>query len=542
MKISNILQRISTANIHAHFISKEAVKIMGWMRGDESLNPKMIYEYINEYFSYADMLRTKQIRQLLLSSLREEEVIILLQKLGKKPINNNIYKQILNVSFSKNNNYEKILFDFFEVDIPYDQYSDISIHKDIEIIQVRRKLFPHQRDALEGVIEKINSDPLRCLLHMPTGSGKTTTAMRVVTHFFLKSRPMLVIWLAYNEELCEQAIDEFQKIWNNSGDRDVKLLRFFRKHNTNIINETQINKEGLIVAGLSKIYEASKRDVTFLSKLADRVDLVIMDEAHQATAPTYSEILEQLTEKHRNRVKLLGLSATPGNSNQINSVRLSSFFNRTKETLNIEGFDNPIDYLIHEKYIAEPHTTLIDTNGDLDANDLRAIQKNQIDIPEEILEKLGKNTKRTLKIIIQIQQLLTSGHKRIMVFGASVKNSRDISIILNLLGHKSFHIDTDTQTLRKQQYIDEYKSDTDQPLVMCNFGIFTAGFDAPKTSAVVIARPTRSLVLYSQMVGRGMRGIRVCGNEKCEIHTITDVNIPQFTNLIANFFEWEDIW
>ena len=69
-------------------------------------------------------------------------------------------------------------------------------------------------------IHDMLSDPLhKALLHMPTGSGKTISAMRIVLLQLLEKPGALVIWLAHNEELCEQAMEEFQRMWKATGDQ-----------------------------------------------------------------------------------------------------------------------------------------------------------------------------------------------------------------------------------------------------------------------------------------------------------------------------------
>jgi superfamily II DNA or RNA helicase len=70
----------------------------------------------------------------------------------------------------------------------------------------------------------------------------------------------------------------------------------------------------------------------------------------------------------------------------------------------------------------------------------------------------------------------------------------------------------------------------------------TAGFDAPRTSAALIARPTKSLVLYSQMVGRAIRGPRAGGNKEAEIVTVVDRGLPGFGSVAEAFNNWEDVW
>ena len=78
--------------------------------------------------------------------------------------------------------------------------------------------------------------------------------------------------------------------------------------------------------------------------------------------------------------------------------------------------------------------------------------------------------------------------------------------------------------------------------MLFNYGVLTTGFDAPMTSAAVISRPTKSLVLYSQMVGRVIRGTRVGGTPEAEIWTVVDQNLPGFRDLSEAFNNWNDVW
>ena len=78
--------------------------------------------------------------------------------------------------------------------------------------------------------------------------------------------------------------------------------------------------------------------------------------------------------------------------------------------------------------------------------------------------------------------------------------------------------------------------------MLFNYGVLTAGFDAPRTRCVIIARPTTSLVLYSQMAGRAMRGPKAGGNSKAEILTVADTNLPGFGSVADAFTNWEDLW
>ena len=75
-----------------------------------------------------------------------------------------------------------------------------------------------------------------------------------------------------------------------------------------------------------------------------------------------------------------------------------------------------------------------------------------------------------------------------------------------------------------------------------NFGVLTTGFDAPAASAALIARPTKSLVLYSQMVGRVIRGPKAGGTDRCEVVTVVDTTLPGFGDVAEAFTNWEDVW
>ena len=107
-----------------------------------------------------------------------------------------------------------------------------------------------------------------------------------------------------------------------------------------------------------------------------------MDEAHQAIAPAYSEILELLTEKRSKKIPLLGLSATPGRSSKSKSDELSEFFNYNRVRLTITGYKNPIKYLIKKGYLANPKIEPINFNLKLSKDDLVKIFNSDIDIPD----------------------------------------------------------------------------------------------------------------------------------------------------------------
>lgn len=536
-------------DIQKYFFSKASITAMQLLGIDKTATPQKLRQFVLEHFSEVEILRSTNIRKSVLQNLYPDNAKELSKLLGITTINEQkMYEKLIETKFLKNSKNEKLLFTFFEINIQEETNSttENEISKpDTEKIKPEKKLFEHQLKAHDSIIEYLESGKNRCLLHMPTGSGKTTTAMNVVSTIFLRSRPVMVIWLAYNEELCEQAIEEFKKIWKYIGNRDIKLFRFFRNHSPDILKDTSSNKDSFIIASLGKMHNASKKRDVFLNILADRVNFVIMDEAHQALAPTYADILMLLTEKHRKQKKLLGLSATPSrpSSNVAYNVKnLKEFFDGKIVRLNVEGYENPIKYLITEKYIANPTSSIRKFDAKFTQDDLKKITKNNTEFPKEIFDRLDRSEEQILNIIKITIELIKRGHSRIIVFGATVNNSKNIAMILNLLKYKSFHVDGNTTPELREKYINQYRSEGNNTIIMCNFGVFTAGFDAPKTSAVVIARPTKSVVLHSQMAGRAMRGTKVGGTENCEIITLTDIKLGKYTDVVENYQRWEEIW
>ena len=520
----------------AGFVSKPALDIVATLNPD-MVHPERIRDMILKRVDLGTMLRQKNTRNTLFEALRPGEANELSGQLGL-PKQADSYIALRNTRIKQNSDREKILFDFFETPVP--KQESIEEVAEVESIYPDRGLFPHQLEAEKDVKRHLEDRGHRTMLHMPTGAGKTRTAMRVVASYMFEKRTSFVVWLSYSEELCEQAMDEFQRMWKAAGDRPVETVRFYGKNSPDILSLTENHTGIFMVAGLKKMYEAARKDPVFLGTLADRTSLVVMDEAHQAVADTYKFILQILVERHANESRLLGLSATPGRTwNDVEMDRnLSEFFNRKKVTIKASG--SPIEFLIDHRYIAKPTQKKIDYNGVLTDAERARIAKT-FDIPEGILKKLAGEKLRNLKIVESVEGLVAEGHKRIILFAATVDHARDISFALNARGLHSDYVTNRTLPNVRRSIIEDYKNPYNVK-ILCNYGILSMGFDAPKTSAVVIARPTKSLVLYSQMVGRCIRGSKAGGNDRCTIVTVVDTSLHGFGNITDAFSNWDDVW
>lgn len=538
MKIHDIIIHFDTDRLGDTFLNKSALTALQKLNPD-LLRPKSLLKLIEKQYPDHVILRNKKMRKAIINGMDEKNIERLAHNLELKSVND-VYDIIGDMKIRKNSKTEKIFFDFFEVE--YSELETQIVQKPIDSVSPKRELFDFQRVIITDIFTKLNSKPPRALLHMPTGSGKTRTAMRIITQMLNKHEPSLIIWLAYNEELCEQSMEEFQSTWNLVGNRKINTFKFYSNHSFDIRKSLDKLKDGYMVASLGKIFNAAKKDHNILPLLADRVKLVIIDEAHQSIAKTYKFVLEQLSNKNDD-VMLLGLSATPGRTwNDRNMDKLLTDFFHKKKVKISKSYGNPIKYLIKNGYLAKPTFIPLKYNGSqLTEEEIKQIEEN-LDIPANILRKLASDNARNIQIVHNVEELVKSGHKRIILFAATVQHAQDMAIVLSARNHKASFVTSDTPHDLRKSIIEDYRNSDDVPKILCNYGVLTTGFDAPRTSGVLIARSTTSLVLYSQMIGRGIRGYKAGGNKECTIITIVDTDIPSFGDIADMFANWEDVW
>ncbi|MGW5610147.1 DEAD/DEAH box helicase [Streptomyces sp. NPDC003753] len=399
-------------------------------------------------------------------------------------------------------------------------------------------MFPHQRLAAARVRQLIYSGERRAVLHLPTGVGKTRTGMNLICDHLRQHEPAVVVWLARGRELLEQAAGEFEKAWASLGNREVHVVRMWGDAPAELERVT----DGIVVLGLDKATAASKADPSFLDRLAIHTTLTVFDEAHQAVAPTYRRVVDALT--LRSDSSLLGLTATPGRTwaDICEDEKLSDFFARRKVMLELAGYDNPVTALIDQGYLARPtfRTVAADSGVTLSSRDKQALAAS-FDIPDHLLARFGDNVQWNLQVVRTVLEL-SEQHPRILLFAGSVAHSRLLTAILAAFGLDADQVTADSSTRQRDRAIARFKSTSSRPMVLSNYGVLTTGFDAPAASAAVIARPTRSLVLYSQMVGRVIRGPKAGGTSTCDIVTVTDPKLPGFGDVAEAFTNWEDVW
>lgn len=489
------------------------------------------------------ILSNKDIRsELLLRLPTAYQHFILDGECHRNPLNEQDIRRILTIRWSRKSIFARRTLSVF--DLPNDYLPPEHLRKaSSELITPHIILYPYQLRLKNRLVRSLASGDERILVHMPTGAGKTRTCVEGIIDYWrsFADRSGFIVWLAHSEELCEQAVETFVKIWAERGDENLEIFRLWGNHEAPNFRA----KNGFIVASLQRLHamrtSSSNQIFEAFSELKEKCKLIVIDEAHKAIAPTYKASTEFIS--NPKTTKIIGLTATPGRGIEEGETgELVDFFNRNKITLTDDtgkDIENPINFLQDQKYLSKVVRREIASDVTIDLNEKeQRFVATFLDIPTSVLAKLETNASRNALILGEIAALSAEGRK-IIVFALSVEHAHLITELLNLRNIEARCVDGNCTSYDRHNYIEEYKNGDVKVLV--NYGVLTTGFDAPNTNAVLIARPTGSLVLYSQMIGRGIRGPRMGGNENCILVDIKD-NLVGFPDEAQAFTYFDAEW
>lgn len=222
--------------------------------------------------------------------------------------------------------------------------------------------------------------------------------------------------------------------------------------------------------------------------------LIMIDEAHRAVSATYRRVIDYFLENNPD-CRLVGVTATP---DRLDGVGLGHVFETVACDLNIRwGIDNGWLVPLKQKIVV------------VDDLDFSSVKSGKNELGEADLDL------RQLTELIEDEQVLhemagpiieQSGAKSCIVFCPSVSHAQRLSEIINR--HRpgtSIALDGSLPPMNpiRQEMLQRFKDGDTQ--FLCNCGIATEGFDAPKAEIIAMCRPTKSRALYTQMVGRGTR-------------------------------------
>ena len=158
-------------------------------------------------------------------------------------------------------------------------------------------------------------------------------------------------------------------------------------------------------------------------------------------------------------------------------------------------------------------------------------------MPHSIEDRIARSVERTRSILAAYFEHVEEDWPTI-IFGTSVEHARTLAALLSQKGVPARAVSGDTEPGTRRDIIEKFRDGKLRVLV--NYGIFREGFDAPKTRAIIVARPVYSPNLYFQMIGRGLRGPKNGGDERCLVLNVRD-NIENYDRALA-FSELDWLW
>jgi superfamily II DNA or RNA helicase len=378
--------------------------------------------------------------------------------------------------------------------------------------------------------------PGRGLLSLPTGAGKT----RVVVEALIQAmstdpRPRGILWIAQSDELCEQAVQAWSQAWRSVGpSMRLRVSRLWGATNDMV----RPSDDSHIVVCTYQSLESRLGSPQYAWLL--KTHTVVIDEAHGATAASYTAILHKLgLTAHKTERHLIGLTATPFRGSGLDEEEthwLANRFGQNRFDYGVMPDDDPYPHLQQRGILAEvDHRVLSGDEVTLSEQELKHLAQYRV-LPPAVEQRLGDNDGRNERLVEAIARLDESWP--VLLFATSVNHAQLMAAMLSLNNIVAKPISGATDPGARRYYISEFKAGRIR--VLTNYGVLTTGFDAPAVRALVIARPVYSRGLYQQMVGRGLRGPRNGGKERCLIINVAD-NIVQHGERLA-FRDFEHLW
>ncbi len=429
------------------------------------------------------------------------------------------------------------------------------------------ELLDYQYYIKQRVLTNLNSGNLleRMLIHMPTGTGKTKTCMHIITNYinFSLEEKGLVIWIAHSIELLQQAYDTFVSVWGHLGNGPIIAYKLWGNKE---INDLDLQLNGVVFCGLAKLMSISESNLKLYERLKKDCRLIVFDEAHKAAANKTRKIIEDfmcLPENYENR-SLIGLTATPGRTTDdsydnnllsnmfggklihIDSDILNQINYGKLKALNTVAEENIIKYFQERRILAKMIPEKLKYKQQFTEQELQILGSALKDMgfddkeyTEAQLTILARNKERNLAIMEKLRSLNIE-RKPTIVFACSVEHAKMLSAMLTLEGIHNSLVLGEMDSMDRKNAIEVFKKRDSGVDIIINYEVLTTGFDSKNIKCVFITRPTKSIVLYSQMLGRGLRGPLMGGNEECILVDVDD-NLQAFDNETA-FSHFNDYW
>ncbi|MBZ0115962.1 MAG: DEAD/DEAH box helicase family protein [Sandaracinaceae bacterium] len=348
------------------------------------------------------------------------------------------------------------------------------------------QLWEFQQDAIDALkAHFLDRRSSAGVLSLPTGSGKTVTALRFLLERYVRLNQR-VVWIAPRVELLNQVHRELLRSWPAAG----RPLRVGRVH----AGTKRCDGDVVLVTAMALATGAvSARDL----QAGGEIGIVCFDEAHRAAAPRTKKALERLRGP---RAPLLALTATPFRMGKGAEAELRSVIGPTV-------YSRSFPELVRDGFLARPILHAIRAEGrqmvELTEKELQEA-RTMGELPSSVLGRIAKDERRTRAILGTWQADRERKFGKTLIFACNIPHAELIARELRGVGARLV-----TSKMSGPQVSREIEAFRQDPRgVMVNVSILTEGVDIPDIQTVVLARPTLSKVLYSQMIGRAARGDR----------------------------------
>jgi len=379
-------------------------------------------------------------------------------------------------------------------------------------------LRPYQEEAIKAVVENLKAGIRQQLLVLATGLGKTVIAANLPTAL-KELQPGKLLFVAHRDELLAQAVDKI-KTWNPT----LKVGLEKAEHRADPDCD-------VIVACNASIGRAGS---TRMDHFWDDIGTIVIDESHHVLGSSYLNILEASgVLKHDSTKLLVGLTATPKRHNRTKTESVKTLDD--EEILSLKSvfkkivYSYPIRKGIKDGYLAPLHGFRIHTQTILDN-----IKTTAGDFQTDQLSSAVNTPERNAQVVKAWKENVKD--KQTICFTVDVQHAKDLADTFLHSGVLAQSISgDDPKRTEKLQWFESGKVQ-----ILCNCALLTEGFDSPSVACIVLARPTKSGSLYTQMVGRGTR--LHAGKDKCIVLDVCDnykrcslVTLPSLLGLNPDF-------
>lgn len=369
-------------------------------------------------------------------------------------------------------------------------YEDIPTLIDANADGTQKGLAPFQQEAVSKLTRRLDSGRRRALLCLPTGGGKTRTALHLLlTRYIAEGRT--VLWVTHRVDLLDQVHEEVREsVWQISKRRSHVRVSHVYGGAADTSGDFILASSMALVRNES-VLAALKRD--------RNLSIVVYDEAHRLVAKGTWAAIQRLLQGDR---ALLALTATPYRKDPRETEQL-------ERAVGKPAYYRSFGDLLQAGFLARPvflrQRVRSTESMRLSETDARETKRTG-DYAPSVLAALARHRQRDQEIVSHwcTQQ---KQYGKTIAFACDIEHAEQLAGAFRRHGVSSEALHSGHSPERRQRTLADFRAGSTRVLV--NVGILTEGTNVPDTRTVLLARPTLSRSLYMQMIGRGARGPNV---------------------------------